>query len=57
MAGGRPTPIVVGVGDLKSRSQKIEDAIEPKQLILRAILLALKDRIAVSSHEGAPIKN
>ncbi len=44
MAGSeRMTPVVVGVGDIKNRSQKPEDAIEPMQLMLQAIQLALKD--------------
>lgn len=38
-----PVPIVVGVADVKNRSQKVEDAIEPKQLMLQAINDALKD--------------
>jgi hypothetical protein len=43
MAPGRATPIIVGVGDVVNRSQKLEDAIEPMQLMLQATLLALKD--------------
>ena len=43
MAGGRATPIVIGVGDVVNRSQKVEDAIEPLQLMLQAIQLALND--------------
>ncbi|OCK74214.1 hypothetical protein K432DRAFT_311184 [Lepidopterella palustris CBS 459.81] len=43
MAGGRATPIVVGVGDIKNRSQKLEDALEPMQLMLQAIQRAIKD--------------
>jgi hypothetical protein len=43
MAGGRPVPIVVGVGDIKNRSQKVEDAIEPMQLMLKATINAIKD--------------
>jgi acetyl-CoA acetyltransferase len=38
-----PVPIVVGVADVKNRSQKVEDAIEPKQLMLQAIKDALQD--------------
>ncbi len=38
-----PTPVVVGVADVKNRSHKIEDALEPMELMLRAILLAIKD--------------
>ncbi|TVY85952.1 hypothetical protein LAWI1_G006898, partial [Lachnellula willkommii] len=43
MAVGSPVPIVVGVGDIKNRSQKVEDAIEPMQLMLQAILKAIQD--------------
>jgi hypothetical protein len=39
----RRTPIVVGVGDIKNRSQKVEDAIEPAELMLRAIHYAIQD--------------
>jgi hypothetical protein len=39
----RPIPVVVGVGDIKNRSQKVEDAIEPMQLMLQAILKAIQD--------------
>jgi hypothetical protein len=43
MTVGRATPIVVGVGDVKNRSQNLEDAIEPMQLMLQAIQHAVKD--------------
>lgn len=44
MASSRqPTPIVVGVGDIKNRSKKVDDAIEPMQLMLQAILHAIQD--------------
>ncbi|KAF2096988.1 acetyl-CoA acetyltransferase [Rhizodiscina lignyota] len=43
MSGKRATPIVVGVGDFKNRSTKVEDAIEPLTLMLRAINLAIRD--------------
>ena len=43
MASGRATPIIVGVGDIVNRSQKLEEAIEPMQLMLQATLLAIKD--------------
>lgn len=43
MAGGRATPIVVGVGDVVNRSQKIEHAVEPMQLMLKAIRRAIRD--------------
>ena len=41
--GKRFTPIIVGVGDVKNRSTKVEDAVEPAQLMLDAIKLAIKD--------------
>ncbi|KAK5175147.1 uncharacterized protein LTR77_000284 [Saxophila tyrrhenica] len=37
------TPVVVGVGDFVNRSKKVEDAIEPLELILRAIRAAVDD--------------
>ncbi|KAG4433732.1 hypothetical protein IFR05_010784 [Cadophora sp. M221] len=43
MTSGRAVPIVVGVGDVKNRSQKVEDAIEPMKLMLQAIQYAIKD--------------
>jgi hypothetical protein len=43
MAGGRFTPVIIGVGDIKNKSTKIEDAIEPFQLMLKATVVALKD--------------
>jgi hypothetical protein len=43
MAGHRPTPIIIGVGDIKNKSLKLEDALEPMELMLRATQLAIKD--------------
>ena len=40
---GGMTPIIVGVGDVKNRSQAVEDAIEPMRLMLRAIHTATED--------------
>ena len=37
------TPIIVGVGDVINRSHRVEDAIEPMQLMFRAVLAALND--------------
>ena len=37
------TPIVIGVGDVVNRSRKVEDAIEPLELILQAIQGAIQD--------------
>lgn len=39
----RMTPIVVGVGDIKNRSLKAEDAIEPMELMLQAIAKSICD--------------
>lgn len=43
MSNQRRTPIVVGVGDVVNRSKKVEDAIEPLELIVQAIQEALRD--------------
>ena len=39
----REIPVIVGVGDIKNRSTKVEDAREPAQLMLDAIQSALED--------------
>ena len=36
-------PVVIGVGDVVNRSRKVEDAIEPLQLMLQAMTRALHD--------------
>ena len=36
-------PIIIGVGDVVNRSRKVEDAIEPLELMIRAIDKALDD--------------
>ncbi|KAE8443424.1 hypothetical protein EG329_001905 [Mollisiaceae sp. DMI_Dod_QoI] len=43
MAPTKAIPIVVGVGDVKNRSRKVEDAIEPMQLMLQATQKAIED--------------
>jgi len=43
MAGRVFTPVVIGVGDIRNKSSKVEDAIEPMQLMLQATLRAIKD--------------
>ena len=43
MAPDRIVPVIIGVGEFKNRSQKIEDAIEPMQLMLQATIRALED--------------
>jgi hypothetical protein len=37
------TPIVIGVGDFINRSKRVEDAIEPLQLMINAIEEAIED--------------
>lgn len=41
--GSSSTPVVIGVGDFINRSKQVEDALEPLQLMLKAIEEALKD--------------
>lgn len=43
MAGKASTPILVGVGDIKNKSDKVDDAQEPAALMLAAIRHALVD--------------
>ena len=43
MATGQKTPVIIAIGESKNRPQKVEDAIEPMQLMLKATLNALKD--------------
>ena len=37
------TPIIIGVGDVQNRSLKPEDAVEPMQLMLRAVHKSIED--------------
>jgi hypothetical protein len=41
--GRRFIPVVIGVGDIKNKSIKIEDAHEPVHLMLQSIAEAIKD--------------
>ena len=43
MSRQRSVPIIVGVGDVVNRSRKVEDALEPLELILQAIKGAIAD--------------
>jgi hypothetical protein len=36
-------PVIIGVGDVKNESVRLEDAIEPAQLMFQAIMLAIRD--------------
>ena len=49
MAAGQLTPVIIGVGDVKNRSQRVEDATEPMRLMLQATFNALEDATPVSS--------
>jgi acetyl-CoA acetyltransferase len=49
MAAGRAVPVIIGVGDIKNKSLKLEDAIEPMHLMVQAILKALEDTALSSS--------
>jgi len=53
MGPRRYTPIVIGVGDFKNRSQKVDDAIEPLQMMYQAILLAILDSHVSTNHARA----
>ncbi|KAL3965317.1 hypothetical protein ACCO45_002321 [Purpureocillium lilacinum] len=43
MASRPAVPIIVGVGDVRNKSFKVEDAVEPAQLMVRAIRNAFSD--------------
>lgn len=43
LSSAKRTPVIIGVGDVKNKSHKVEDAIKPMQLMLEAILTAIKD--------------
>ncbi|KAJ6787054.1 hypothetical protein PWT90_03193 [Aphanocladium album] len=43
MAPNRAIPIIVGVGDVRNKSSKPEDAIEPSKMMISAIQNAVKD--------------
>ncbi|KAL1961836.1 hypothetical protein VTN77DRAFT_1005 [Rasamsonia byssochlamydoides] len=43
MDSPQATPVIIGVGDVKNRSTKVEDAVEPAQLMLEAIHQAIQD--------------
>lgn len=43
MSPSRATPIIIGVGDVRNKSSKPEDAIEPSKMMVGAIKNAIKD--------------
>jgi hypothetical protein len=49
MSGGKYVPIIVGVGDIKNKSLKLEDAFEPMELMLRSVQAAVGDIGAAAS--------
>lgn len=49
----RRTPVIIGVGDIVNRSKKVEDAIEPVQLMILSIQEAIKDTGLPSSSLSA----
>lgn len=59
------TPVVIGVGEIVNRSSRVEDALEPRALMLQAILNAVRDtavqpedqRAIVNSIEGIHVVN
>ncbi|OJJ55381.1 hypothetical protein ASPSYDRAFT_1158981 [Aspergillus sydowii CBS 593.65] len=55
MAGNHQVPILVGVGEFKNVSRKMEDAIEPSELMLKAIHEAATD--AIGPQEQSLIKD
>ena len=49
MAVDHIIPVIIGVSDVKNKSNAVEDAIEPMQLMLQAILSAINDIDIASS--------
>lgn len=49
---GRPIPVIIGVGDVRNRSQDVADAVEPMQLMMQATLNALEDATTALSASG-----
>lgn len=50
------TPVIIGVGDIRNASTKVEDAREPAMLMLDAIHLALRETgVDPNTHLGSQI--
>lgn len=49
-------PIIIGVGEFINRSTKLEDALEPMELMLRALQHAVEDT-TLSSNAAKRLKN
>ena len=52
MTGNTIVPVIVGVGDVINRSTTVEDAIEPRALMLQAIRAAIVDTGISSAAQG-----
>lgn len=57
MATSPKIPVIIGVGDVKNRSQKVEDAIEPMHLMLQTTLCAIKDAMLTPAAERELLSN
>ena len=57
MSSGRAVPIVVGVGEIKNASKRLEDAAEPAELMLRAIQSAIDDCSTTSSADATRLQS
>lgn len=56
MSYNKFTPVIVGVGDIVNRSHKLEDAVEPLQLMLQAVQLAINDT-GLNSHAAKQLQS
>ena len=56
MADAPSIPVIIGVGDVINRSQKVENAIEPMQLMLQSIQCALKDATSMNPSAEEKLK-
>jgi len=52
-----PLPVVVGVCDVKNKSERLEDAIEPMLLMLQVLQLAINDAEASAETLRSNIDN
>ncbi|KAK2739194.1 hypothetical protein FQN57_006637 [Myotisia sp. PD_48] len=43
MVSQLPVPVIIGVGDVRNPSKKLEDALEPSEMMLKAFQEALRD--------------
>lgn len=57
MGQDRAVPVVVGVGEIKNASKRLEDAAEPAELMLRAIQAAIEDSSTSSSADAKRLRS